>query len=224
MKKSSTNKTAIVIGATGLIGSNVVALLTEAEHVGRVVVITRRPVEYVSEKVENHVIDFDHLSDHEDLFVGDVLFSCLGTTLKQAGSIAAQRVIDLDYQYTAARIAFAQGVSHYLLVSSSGAEQHSLSAYLKMKGELEVKVQKLAFRHISILQPSLLLGEREQSRRAEGWASKVLPVICKLPMLRRYRPIYAAAVAQKMVFLSQAPKRPFERLSLDQVFPKNALK
>lgn len=220
MKKISVNKTAIVIGATGLIGSNVVTLLAEAEHVGRVVVITRRAVEYNSEKVENHVIDFDHLNDHKELFAGDILFSCLGTTLGQAGSIAAQRVVDLDYQYTAARIAFEQGVSHYLLVSSSGADQRSLSAYLKMKGELEAEVQSLAFAHISILQPSLLLGEREQSRRAEGWASKVLPIICKLPMLRRYRPIYGAKVAQKMVLLSQAPKLPFERFSLDQVFPK----
>jgi uncharacterized protein YbjT (DUF2867 family) len=220
MKKISVNKTAIVIGATGLIGSNVVISLAEAEHVGRVVVITRRAVECNSEKVENHVIDFDHLSDHEELFAGDILFSCLGTTLGQAGSIAAQRVVDLDYQYTAARIAFEQGVSHYLLVSSSGADQRSLSAYLKMKGELEAKVQGLAFAHISILQPSLLLGEREQSRRAEGWASKVRPIICKLPMLRRYRPINGAKVAQKMVLLSHAPKRPFERLSLDQVFPK----
>jgi nucleoside-diphosphate-sugar epimerase len=67
MKKISVNKTAIVIGATGLIGSNVVTSLAEAEHVGRVVVITRRAVEYNSEKVENHVIDFDHLSDHEEL-------------------------------------------------------------------------------------------------------------------------------------------------------------
>ncbi|MBL4673220.1 MAG: hypothetical protein JKX81_13265 [Arenicella sp.] len=181
--------------------------------------ITRRPIEYASEKVENHVVDFDHLGDHEDLFAGDILFSCLGTTVKQVGSIAAQRVVDLDHQYTAARIASEQGVSHYLLVSSSGAEQRSLNAYLKMKGELEVKVQSLAFQHISILQPSLLLGEREQSRRAEGWASKVLPVICKLPMLRRYRPIHGAKVAQKMVLLSQAPKLPFERFSLDQVFP-----
>jgi uncharacterized protein YbjT (DUF2867 family) len=219
MKNTSVNKTAIVIGATGLIGSNVVSLLAEAEHVGRVVVITRRAVEFASKKVENHVVDFARLNEHKDLFTGDILFSCLGTTIQLAGSVAAQRVVDLDYQYTAARIAFEQGVSHYLLVSSSGAEQQSLSAYLKMKGELETKVQSLAFQHISILQPSLLLGEREQSRRAEGWASRVLPVICKLPMLRRYRPIYGAKVAQKMVLLSQSPEHAFERFSLDQVFP-----
>ncbi|MFT6408157.1 MAG: hypothetical protein ACJAQ6_001573 [Arenicella sp.] len=220
MTKTSAHKTAVVIGATGLIGSNVVTLLTEAEHVNRVIVITRRPIEYTAEKIENHVIDFDQLSEHEDLFAADILFSCLGTTVNQAGSIAAQRVVDLDYQYTAARIACEQGVNHYLLVSSSGADQRSLSAYLKMKGELEAKVQGLAFQHISILQPSLLLGEREQSRLAESLASKVLPIICKLPLLRRYKPIDGTQVAQKMVMLSRAPNRKFERFKLDEVFPE----
>lgn len=219
MKKISANKTAIVIGATGLIGSNVVKLLIDAEHVSRIRVITRRPIDYSSEKVENHVINFDRLSDYEDLFAADILFSCLGTTAKQAGSISNQRIVDLDYQYNAARIACEQGVSNYLLVSSSGADKQSLSAYLKMKGELETKIQDLAFEHISILQPSLLLGQRQQSRLAEDLASKVLPMICKLPMLRRYRPIYGLEVAQKMVTLSREPKFKFMRLSLDQVFP-----
>jgi uncharacterized protein YbjT (DUF2867 family) len=215
----SENKTAIVIGATGLIGSNLVRLLIEAEHISRIIVITRKSIKYASEKVENHVINFAQIGDHRDLFVGDILFSCLGTTAKQAGSVADQRIVDLDYQYKAALIASEQGVKHYLLVSSSGADQQSLSAYLKMKGELEAKVQDLAFQHISILQPSLLLGQREQFRLAEDLASKVLPTLCKLPMLRRYRPIYGIEVAQKMVTLSCQPKRKFERFSLDQVFP-----
>jgi uncharacterized protein YbjT (DUF2867 family) len=219
MTRISENKTAIVIGATGLIGSNLVRLLIEAEHVGRIIVITRRAIKYASEKVENHVINFAQIGDHRDLFVGDILFSCLGTTAKQAGSIKAQRLVDLEYQYNAALIASEQGVSHYLLVSSSGANQQSLSAYLKMKGELEAKVQALSFEYISVLQPSLLLGQREQSRLAEDVGSKVFPIICKLPMLRRYRPIYGVEVAQKMVMLSLEPKLKFERLILDQVFP-----
>jgi uncharacterized protein YbjT (DUF2867 family) len=219
MNKTSVNKTAVVIGATGLIGSNLITLLDEAEHISQVIVITRRPIEYVSKKVDNHVVNFDQLSEHQDLFAGDILFSCLGTTAKQAGSILAQRVVDLDYQYTAAKIAFEQGVSHYLLVSSSGADQGSLSAYLKMKGELEDKIQSLGFDHISILQPSLLLGKREQSRLAESLAGKLLPIICKLPLLRRYKPIHGTQVAEKMVMLSNAPKAKFERFQLDQVFP-----
>jgi len=213
------NKSAIVIGATGLIGAHLVRLLIQTAHISRVVVITRRPLAYESEKMENHVVDFDSLESYENLFSGDILFSCLGTTLKQAGSIKAQRVVDLDYQTIAAELAQKQGVKHYLLVSSSGANQTSSNAYLKMKGELEAKIQTLQFDHISILQPSLLLGERDQSRLGERIGSMVLPIICKLPGLRKYRPIHGEQVAQKMLDLSIEPYDKFERISLDKVFP-----
>lgn len=213
------NKTAIVIGATGLVGSALVALLAEAVHINRVVVITRRAVVYKAEKIESHVIDFEDLNDNSHLFAGDILFSCLGTTVKQAGSITAQRKVDLDYQYTAARLAYEQNVSHYMLVSSSGANSKSLSPYLKMKGELETKVQNLAFEYTSIIQPSLLLGNRGDSRIAESLGSKVLPIVCRLPGLKRYRPIHGVQVAEKMVSISQAPKSGFQRISLDDVFP-----
>ena len=116
--KSSPDKTAIVIGATGLIGSCLMRLLINADHIARVVVITRRPTSYSSAKVQNHVIDFDELDDYEHLFKGDIFFSCLGTTLKQVGSRVAQRVVDFDYQYIAAKLAYQQGVNHYLLVLS----------------------------------------------------------------------------------------------------------
>ena len=212
-------KTAIIIGATGLIGSKVVELLINAEHVSRVVVITRRPISYASEKIENYVIDFGQLSANQHLFSGDMLFSCLGTTIKQAGSIAAQRLVDLEYQYTAACLAYDQGVSHYLLVSSCNANQNSLSAYLKMKGELEVKIQSLDFKHTTIIQPSLLLGERDDLRFAESLGSKVFPLVCRLPGLKRYRPIPGKLVAEKMIALSKKPATKLNTLSLDQVFP-----
>ncbi len=217
------NKTAIVIGATGLVGSQVVAQLIEAKHVSKVVTLTRRalrqPEQHDSAKLENHVVDFDRLADSASLFKGDILFSCLGTTLKQAGSIQAQRVVDLDYQYQAAKLAVEQGVDHLLLVSSSGADSKGLSPYLKMKGELEDKIQTLAFSHISIFQPSLLLGDRHSNRVAEDIASKVLPLICKLPGLKRYRPIYGAEVAEKMVAECAHPKSAVSRFKLDEVFP-----
>ena len=217
------NKTAIVIGATGLVGSQVVAQLIEAKHVSKVGTLTRRalrqPEQHDSAKLENHVVDFDRLADSASLFKGDILFSCLGTTLKQAGSIQAQRVVDLDYQYQAAKLAVEQGVDHLLLVSSSGADSKSLSPYLKMKGELEDKIQTLAFSHISIFQPSLLLGDRHSNRVAEDIASKVLPLICKLPGLKRYRPIYGAEVAEKMVAECAHPKSAVSRFKLDEVFP-----
>ncbi len=220
MKKSA-NKTVVVLGATGLVGKHLVLQLSEAEDIQRIVTLTRREVSYASAKCENHVVDFENLSEHSELFQGDVLFSCLGTTVKQAGSIKAQRRVDLDYQLDAAKLAAEQGVKHYVLVSSSGANPKSLSPYLKMKGELETAVLGLAFPQVSIVQPSLLLGERSQSRTAEGLAAKLMPSLCKLPGLSKYRPIQGSEVARKMIELVRVSKPGVSRLALDEVFPNS---
>ncbi len=209
---------AIVLGATGLVGSKLVDRLVKEPPIGKVVAVTRRPVEYESEKIINQVIDFDQLEKHRDIFTGHVLFSCLGTTLKQAGSIEAQRKVDFEYQYEIAKIAAENQVSHYLLVSSSGANANSKSPYLKMKGDLENAVSLLPFNRISILQPSLLIGERESFRLAETVGSWVLPVLCKLPPFKKYRPVSGDDVAKKMVSLSLSAGNTKEVFRLDEIF------
>ena len=110
------SKIAIVIGATGLVGNALVNKLANAEHIDKIITLTRRSVNHTSLKVENHVVDFNQLEDNASLFKGDFLFSCLGTTRSQAGSIAAQREVDLEYQFKAARLAAQNGVPHYLLI------------------------------------------------------------------------------------------------------------
>lgn len=220
-------KKVIVVGATGLIGNELVQLLAGESGVASVHTLTRRSVDYAvssksgqrSNPIINHVVDFARLDEFATLFDGDVLCSCLGTTVKQAGSIAAQRVVDLDYQLKAAQLAAQQGVAHYILVSSSGANSKSLSPYLKMKGELEDAVAALGFASTTILQPSLLLGERSETRVAEQLASHLLPALCKLPGLGRYRPIQGREVAQKIVELVHTPPNGLKRYTLDQVFP-----
>ena len=142
----------------------------------------------------------------------------MGTTRKQAGSIAAQRKVDLDYQYRAAQLAAERGVGHYLLVSSSGANPKSANPYLQMKGELEEKVQQLPFERISIFQPSLLLGKRPEVRLGEKLGALLLPVLCTLPGLRRYRPIRGEEVAAKMVRVSRQPGASREWFKLDELF------
>ena len=212
------NKTAIVIGATGLVGRALVDQLADAVHIGKVVTLTRRPAEHFSSKVFNHVVDFDYLEKYSELFDGDILFSCLGTTRKQAGSIAAQRVVDLDYQYKAAKIASERGVDHYLLVSSSGANEHSKSPYLKMKGELEEKVKVLPFKRISLFQPSLLIGQRPEFRMAEKIGSWLMLILCTLPWLRRFRPITGGQVATKMILESRQSDSSMVVFRLDELF------
>lgn len=211
-------KTAVILGATGLVGGEIVEQLAKRKSIATVIAITRRAVKFESPKVANHVVDFDDLSAAAELFQGDLFFSALGTTRKQAGSIKAQRTVDLDYQLQAAKLAAQNGVDHYLLVSSSAADSSSKSAYLKMKGELEDAVLKLPFARISIFRPSLLLGERARFRAGEALGAKILPAICSLPGLRRYRPITGEQVAIKMVeaSLNSGPSR--QNYNLDEIF------
>lgn len=210
--------TAIVIGATGLVGRALTDQLADADHVGKIITLTRRPAEHPHSKVHNRIVDFDHLENDAASFDADLLFSCLGTTRKQAGSIAAQRKVDLDYQYKAAQLAADNGVRHYLLVSSSGANVNSNNPYLQMKGELEQRVQALPFHRISFFQPSLLLGQRADFRIGEKLGSWILPLLCAIPGLRRFRPITCKQVAAKMVQVSRQPGSAMEWFRLDEIF------
>ncbi|BDY06428.1 NAD(P)H-binding protein [Ferrimonas sp. YFM] len=212
------SQTAVVIGATGVVGRALVDQLSRQPNIQQVRTLTRRPAPHSSPKVDNRVIDFDHLSQYADLMKGDLLFSCLGTTRKQAGSIDAQRKVDYSYQWRVAELAAEQGVGHYLLVSSSGADPKSKSPYLKMKGELEQRVRSLPFNRISVFQPSLLLGQRSDFRAGEALAALVMPTLCLLPGLRRFRPIRGEQVAAKMVAVSQSPGHPVETFRLDEIF------
>jgi uncharacterized protein YbjT (DUF2867 family) len=212
------DKVAIVIGATGLIGQALVEQLANASNIKKIVAITRRPVKYTSPKVDNRVVDFDHLEKFPDVFKADYLFSCLGTTAKQAGSLEAQRKVDVDYQFTAAEQAAKHGVQHYLLVSSTGADENSSNPYLKMKGELEQKVLSLPFRRISIFQPSVLAGERPNFRLGEKIGIGVLSALRFVPVLNRYRPIRGDEVAKKLIQVSQSEGRSPEWFKLDEIF------
>lgn len=211
-------KIAIVLGATGLIGKALVEQLSGSQHIEKVIAVTRKPVEYSSQKIHNGVVDFENLDAYSEIFKGDMLFSTLGTTIKQAGSIANQRKVDIDYQFQAASLALSNGVAHYLLVSSSGANSDSKNAYLKMKGELEEKIKNLSFSRTSIFKPSLLLGERSDKRFLENIGSIVLPFICKLPGLTQYRPIYGHQVASKMIQTSLNDGKKYEEFILDEIF------
>lgn len=215
-------KVALVLGATGLVGSALVEQLASCSEFGQVLAFSRRVVNYESTKVRSCVLDFEQLQDSADEFQGDVLFLCLGTTKKQAGSISAQRLVDFDYQLQVASFAAANGVKHCVLVSSSGADRRSLSAYLAIKGDLEQQIKQLGFKRLSIVQPSMLTGMRKQRRLGEVVGAKLLSGLSFIPGIRRYRPIAATEVAARLLALSQQELEGLEYIRLEQVFTKLA--
>lgn len=195
---TSNQKTAIVIGATGLVGRALVMQLLDDPHYHRVKVFARRSVGVQHPKLEEHRIDFAKVDAWKDQVKADVLFSALGTTRSQAGSTAAQYVVDYDYQFQFAKVAAANGVASYVLVSSVGADARSMLFYPKMKGELDRDVQQLGFPQVRILRPGPLHGPREQPRGGEGIGLKVIGALNVIGLFRKYRPISGEQVATVM--------------------------
>ncbi|WP_299981266.1 NAD-dependent epimerase/dehydratase family protein [uncultured Pseudoteredinibacter sp.] len=215
---AETGRSAVIIGASGLVGSALLTMLAQSESFSKVTAITRRALDHCPEGVVNTVINFEQLEDYPELFKADCLFSCLGTTRKQAGSIAAQRRVDFDYQLQAAKMAKSAGVEHMLLVSSSGANAASGSAYLKMKGELEIEVRQLEFNRLAILQPSLLRGSRKDKRMGESIGDVFLSALNGIGLLKRYRPIEGKEVAQALIHLALNQSSADVVYRLDELF------
>lgn len=213
-------KTAIVAGATGLIGGHLVRLLLADDSYDLVKVFVRRPLEFRHPKLSVHVVDFERIDAWRDLVSGDELFSAMGTTLRRAGSRAAQYRADVALPHAIACAASENGVGKVLLVSSSGANRKSGNFYLRIKGELEEKIAELPFERVIIFRPSLLTGKREVRRFNEEVGGLLLEGITRLiPPLRRYRSIPGETVAKAMVASAGKPGR--DRIfayALDRIF------
>lgn len=195
------DRNALIAGASGLTGRQLLSLLLNSNTYDNVYVLTRRPLELNHPKVKELVTDFDNLESVELPPVEDV-FCCLGTTLKKAGSKEAFRKVDFGYPLELAKLAAGAGASQYLLVSALGANKSSFFFYNRIKGELEEEISKVSqYKKIAIFRPSLLLGEREGERPGEGMA-KILMRLFK-PLLRgpfrKYRAIHARTVANGMM-------------------------
>jgi len=205
------SRTALVAGATGLIGSHVLKLLLAEDEWSRVVTVGRRPMPELHKKLEQRVLDLGELETVSDLPHVDDVFCCLGTTIKQAGSQPAFRRVDHAFILGVAHAGLHAGAKQFLLVSAIGADPGSRVFYSRVKGETESAIRRLAFQGVQILRPSLLLGERSEFRVGERIAMVVAPPLSLLLLgrLRRYRPIRAETVARAMVNLArEAPRGP----------------
>src|SRR5216110_974340 len=203
------SRSALVAGATGLIGSHVLQLLLADNEWSRVVTVGRRPVPGLHQKLQQRVLDLGELETVSDLTHVDDVFCCLGTTIKQAGSQPAFRLVDHAFVVGLARAGLRAGATQFLLVSAIGADRKSRVFYSRVKGETEAAIRALPYRGIQIFRPSLLLGERPEFRLGERIAMLGAPVLPALLFgrLRRYRPIHAATVARAMVAIAQEVPR-----------------
>src|SRR5256712_462270 len=205
------SRTALLAGATGLVGSHVLNLLLGDPAWSRVVTVGRRTTPQQHAKLEQRVLDLGELETVRDLPHVDDVFCCLGTTIKQAGSQPAFRLVDHTFVVGLARAGLRAGATQFLLVSAIGADSASRVFYSRVKGETEMAIRKLSYRGIQIFRPSLLLGDRSEFRLGERIAMLGAPMLPALLFgrLRRYRPIQAAIVARAMISIAHdAPRGP----------------
>tara|TARA_B100000902_G_scaffold95410_2_gene98208 strand:- start:69 stop:743 length:675 start_codon:yes stop_codon:yes gene_type:complete len=191
----------LLLGATGLIGHHCLSYLLNNKKVTETIAPTRRSLCMRDQSLHNVLVDFDRLDEYPELFEVDAIICCLGTTIKQAGSRARFRQVDYQYCLDAAELGRAHSAKTFSLVSAIGAYERSPVFYSRIKGELESHLRELEYPVLSIFQPSLLLGDRQEQRLGELAAAKLAPLFNPLLMggLSDYKAIDAELVARAMV-------------------------
>lgn len=190
-------KSALVPGATGVVGRELVRELCESPGYDEVEVWTRREIGFCHPKLRARIIDFEGISDiapHKF----DEIFCALGTTMKQAGSREAFLRVDVDYVYAAAKWGKAAGVRRFVLVSAPGASEGSPSFYLRAKGRIERRVSELGFDSLQIVRPPIILGERPDARPLERLAEAVFKLLPAC-VFGKFRPLSGASIARAMI-------------------------
>ncbi len=198
-------KSALVLGATGVVGRELVRELCESRGYDEVWAWARHKIGFCHPKLRAQVIDFEGISDIAPHKFYEI-FCALGTTMKQAGSREAFLRVDVDYVYAAAKWGKAAGVRRFVLVSSLGAKESSLSFYLRAKGRIERRVSELGFDSLQIVRPPLILGERSDARPIERLATAVFKLLPAC-VLGKFRPLSGASIARAMINAARSDAR-----------------
>ena len=195
------SRSILLLGATGLVGRECLRLFAARDDYDRIVVLARRRPDRQpdSPSVEWHVVDFDRLTRYAAFFQVDQILCALGATMKQAGSRERFRAVDLLYPVTAAHLGLEKGARHFLLVSAMSANKHSPFFYSRMKGELEHQLKALPYKSLTIVRPSILVGQRDKARHFERAAA-----FFSLAAPRRFRAVKATDVAAAVVAAAAA--------------------
>ena len=191
---------AILIGASGLIGSYLLQLILKSSEYSEVLVFSRSPLSISDPKLKQQIIDFDAITRYGSLINADVVFSCLGSTRNKTPEKSQYKKIDMDYPLTFAKLGLEGGVSQFHIITSLDANPESSSSYLKLKGQLEEELKKLPFQSLNIYQPSYLEGVRNETRIIDQLMQPLMRFINPLltGKLKKYRSIKASDVAKAM--------------------------
>ena len=208
---------ALIIGATGATGKDLVTQLLADDTYSEVHCFVRKPLALTHPKLHAHVVDFETAEAWADLLRGDVAFSCLGTTLAVAGSKEAQWRVDYDYQYNFAEHCRNNGVPTFVLISAAGAKAQSKLFYNRMKGQLEDAIKALGFARLLIFQPSVLV-RKGSDRKGEQLGLKMIVFLNKLGLFKRYRPMPTDILAQKIRKEVATAAKGVHTFTLDEIF------
>ncbi len=194
-------KTAIIIGASGLTGKALLYQLLQDDSFSRVIIFVRKELTIGHVKLTQHAIDFNNLSSYKDLIKGDVVFCCMGTTIKTAGSQEAFKKVDYTYPFEFAKPAKENNIPVFCLQSSLGADAKSNNFYLKTKGETEDAIRTLNFQSFAAFRPSMLLGDRTEFRLGEKIGKLVMQALsfAFIGKLKHYKAIHVKQVASAMI-------------------------
>ncbi|NBR12987.1 MAG: NAD-dependent epimerase/dehydratase family protein [Flavobacteriales bacterium] len=194
-------KEAIVIGASGLIGNQLVRLLLQENDISKVKIFVRKSIGITDKKLEEIIVDFKELEHFKDKFQADALFLCIGTTRKKTPNLEDYKAIDFGINIRSAELAKANNVPKVHLISSVGADSKASNFYLKLKGEIEEALINLKFESTCIYRPSVLIGKRNESRPMETISQKLMPFfdLFMQGKLKKYHSISAKQVAKAMI-------------------------
>lgn len=195
-------KTAIILGATGLTGNHLLQQLLNNEEYEKVKVLTRKEVRYNHPKLEEHIIDLLKLDDYADIFKGDVVFCCIGTTRAKTPDKEVYRAIDYGIPVEAARLAKENNINQYIVISALGADVNSKVFYNRLKGEMERDVIAQEIPQTYIMRPSLIVGNRKEKRTGEDISKHVMQAL-DFAIPKRYKPIQAKVIAQAMIKIAK---------------------
>jgi uncharacterized protein YbjT (DUF2867 family) len=212
-------KTALIAGATGLVGSELLKLLLKSTEYRTIHLFTRKTLNIDSDEIIEHILNFDELDNLKLDFPVDHVFCALGTTIKKAGTKENFSKVDLEYVVNLGKKAKEMNAQKFLVISSLGANPKSMIFYNRVKGEAETELKKLSLPHLFIFRPSLLIGKRRDHRIGEKTAVSVYKVLAPVfsGPLKKYKGVEAKKVAIAMMLTALKNEEPFKIIESDEI-------